>query len=483
MNRQNRVALTRRVLADLETPLSVYAKLAQGKNSFLLESVEGGEKWGRYSIIGLPAKRTLQISGRNLVIRDDDAIVDERELVDPLAFIEDYQAQFALAELDHLPRFCGGLVGYFGFDTVRYVEPRLAASAPPDPIGLPDIYLLQVDDFIVFDNLKGELVIVKTIDADDGGAVEAGEAELDSLVTRLREPLPDLLAQPPRYAGPLEFSSEFGEAMFLQAVERIKRYIVDGDAMQVVLAQRLSVDLGIPPIQIYRALRHLNPSPYLFYFDFENFHVVGSSPEILVRVEDGIVTTRPLAGTRPRGRNEAEDRQLERELLSDPKEIAEHLMLIDLHRNDVGRIAKVGSVKVTEQMVVERYSHVMHISSNVECELEQGYNAIDVLRATIPVGTLSGAPKIRAIEIIDELEPVRRGLYGGAVGYLSWNGDMDTAIAIRTALIKDQRLYVQAGCGVVADSVPSSEWTETMNKAGAIMKAVEMASSGLAPMS
>ena len=481
MTKPKRVALTRRVLADLETPLSVYAKLAQGKNSFLLESVEGGEKWGRYSIIGLPARRTLQITGHRLTIRENDDIVEERDVDDPLDFIEHYQRQFALPELDHLPRFCGGLVGYFGFDTVRYVEPRLANSSPPDTLDTPDIYLLQVDDYVVFDNLRGELVLVKTVEEGDHESHSLAMSELDDIVARLQQPVPDLAPALRPQDEPLQFVSEFGKEPFLEAVERIKRYIVDGDAMQVVLAQRLSVELNVPPIHVYRALRHLNPSPYLFFFDLDGFQVVGSSPEILVRLEDGVVTTRPLAGTRPRGKTEADDLRLERELLADPKEIAEHLMLIDLHRNDVGRIAETGTVEVTEKMIIERYSHVMHISSNVECKLLEGKNAIDVLRATIPVGTLSGAPKIRAIEIIDELEPVRRGVYGGAVGYLSWNGNMDTAIAIRTALIKDQTLYVQAGCGVVADSLPEMEWAETMNKAGAIFKAVEMASSGLEP--
>ena len=477
-----RVALTRRVLADLDTPLSVYAKLGLGRHSFLLESVEGGEKWGRYSIIGLPATRTLVVRGNEVTVSDGDRVVEQHTVPDPLTFVAAYLERYDAPELPELPRFCGGLVGYFGYDTVRYVEPRVAATSPPDALGTPDIYLLQVDDFVVFDNLRGELMLVKYVDADDEQARHAGEAELARLAVRLREPLPALpVDRAAQTSSERDFVSEFGHEAFLAAVERIKRYIVDGDVMQVVPSQRMSAEVDIAPISIYRALRHLNPSPYLYFFDLGDFHVVGSSPEILVRVEDGVVTTRPLAGTRPRGRTEDEDQRLEQELLADPKELAEHLMLIDLGRNDIGRVAEIGSVEVTEKMVIERYSHVMHISSTVEGRLRADKTALDALRATLPVGTLSGAPKIRAIEIIDELEPVRRGIYGGAVGYLSWNGNMDTAIAIRTAVIKDGRLYIQAGCGVVADSVPELEWQETLNKGRAIVRAVAMASGGLEP--
>jgi anthranilate synthase component I len=477
-----RIPLTRRVLADLDTPLSVYAKLARGPNSFLLESVEGGEKWGRYSIIGLPASRTIVVRGHEVTLSAGDTVIDRQTVADPLAYIENYHAGLHTPQLPELPRFCGGLVGYFGYDTVRYVEARVAQSSPPDPLGTPDIVLLQIDDFVVFDNLRGELLLVKYVDADDSVAQTSGAAALETLVTRLRAPLPTLST--PVATAPnreVDFESEFGHASFLEAVERVKRYIVDGDVMQVVLAQRLSVELDVAPINVYRALRHLNPSPYLFFFDLGDFHVVGSSPEILVRLDDGVVTTRPLAGTRPRGRTPEEDAALEHELLNDPKELAEHLMLIDLGRNDVGRVAETGSVQVTQKMAIERYSHVMHISSTVEGRLRAGLGAMDVLRATLPVGTLSGAPKIRAIEIIDELEPVRRGIYGGAVGYLSWNGNMDTAIAIRTAVIQDRRLYIQAGCGIVADSVPELEWQETMSKGRAIFRAVAMAQNGLEP--
>ena len=478
----NRIPVTRRVLADLDTPLSAYTKLALGRHSFLLESVEGGEKWGRYSIIGLPAQRTIVVRGNQVTVSAGSTVLETLECADPLAFIAEYQARIHAPPVAELPRFCGGLVGYFGYDTVRYVEPKLRESCPPDPIGTPDIYLMQVDQFVIFDNLRGELLLVKYIDADAETELAATHSELGALAARLQAPAPAFPFQ--RTSAPLaevDFRSEFGNEAFKHAVERIKQYIVDGDVMQVVLAQRMSVELDLPPLSVYRALRHLNPSPYLFFLDLGDFQVIGSSPEILVRLENGIVTTRPLAGTRPRGRTPEEDAALERELLSDPKELAEHLMLIDLGRNDIGRVAETGSVRVTEKMVIERYSHVMHISSNVEGRLRADKSAMDVLRATLPVGTLSGAPKIRAMEIIDELEPVKRGVYGGAVGYLSWNGNMDTAIAIRTAVMHGGRLYIEAGCGVVADSVPALEWDETMNKGRAIFRAVAMAQNGLEP--
>jgi len=475
-----RVPLTRRVLADLDTPLSAYAKLALGKNSFLLESIEGGEKWGRYSIIGLPARRTIEVRGNQVLVRENNAVIEDLILEDPMEFIESYHNRFSVSSPEDLPRFCGGLVGYFGYDTVRFVEPHLAKSTPPDPLKMPDIYLLQIDDFLIFDNLRGEITLVKYVDTEDRDAEKKARDYLDGLSQRLKAPLPDFSRhQTVEAVKETDFHSEFGRERFLAAVDSVKRYIVDGDVMQVVLAQRLSVELKISPLDVYRALRHLNPSPYLFFFDLGDFHVVGSSPEILVRVENGLITTRPLAGTRPRGDTPEEDSRLERELLADPKECAEHLMLIDLGRNDVGRVAKTGTVRVTEKMTIERYSHVMHISSNIEGQLREDCSAIDVLRVALPVGTLSGAPKIRAMEIINELEPIKRGVYGGAIGYLSWNGNMDTAIAIRTAVVKNGRLYVQVGCGVVADSVPQTEWEESMNKGRAMINAVSMAQSGL----
>lgn len=477
--RHTREPVSRRVLADLDTPLSVYLKLAAAPYSYLLESVQGGEKWGRYSIIGLPARQVLTVRGNDITIADDGVVVERLQCADPLAFIRDYHARVQAPPLA-ISRFSGGLVGYFGYDTVRYGEPKLSAGMPTDTLGTPDIMLMRSDEFVVFDNLRGEMELVCYIDPADATARDAAERRLDELMAKLAQPLAATPATPPGTpAREEDFESEFGRERFMAAVERIKRYIVDGDVMQVVPSQRMSVPLTAPPIDVYRALRHLNPSPYLFFMDLADFQIVGSSPEILVRLDGRTVTTRPLAGTRKRGATPEEDLALERELLADPKEIAEHLMLIDLGRNDIGRVATTGSVRVTEKMVIERYSHVMHISSNVEGELLPGKDAIDVLRATLPVGTLSGAPKIRAMEIIDELEPTKRGVYGGAVGYLSWNGNMDTAIAIRTGLIKDGRLHIQAGCGVVADSVPELEWEETLNKGRAMFRAVEMAQRGL----
>ncbi len=475
----NRVPISRRVLADLDTPLSVYLKLAAGPFSYLLESVQGGEKWGRYSIIGLPARRILSVRGTAVSILQDGMTSERLDTPDPLEFVRQYHARIQAQPLA-VSRFSGGLVGYFGYDSVRYVEPRLAQSTPPDTLNTPDILLMLSDEFVVFDNLRGEMELVVCVDPAQVGARAMAETRLDELVGQLAQPLK---TAPSIGAGPVpkeeDFASEFGQEAFKAAVGRIKQYILEGDVMQVVPSQRMSVPLRAAPIDVYRALRHTNPSPYLFFMDLADFQIVGSSPEILVRLDGETVTTRPLAGTRRRGATPAEDLALEAELLADPKEIAEHLMLIDLGRNDVGRVAEIGSVRVTEKMIIERYSHVMHISSNVEGKLRAGCDAIDVLRATLPVGTLSGAPKIRAMEIIDELEPTKRGIYGGAVGYLSWNGNMDTAIAIRTAVIRNGRLSIQAGCGVVADSVPQLEWEETLNKGRAMFRAVEMAEQGL----
>ncbi len=476
----NRVAVTRRVLADLDTPLSAYLKLAAQPYSYLLESVEGGEKWGRYSIIGLPAKTVLSAVGNEITVSCNGDVVERSSTRDPFAFVREYLARFKVPVDDTMSRFAGGLVGYFGYDTVRYVEPKLVDTAPEDALGTPDILLMLSDEFVVFDNLKGEIHFVCYVDPTMHDALEDADQKLALLTRRLEQPIPPASHRPAE--TPLReprFSSEYGHDGFLESVDRIKQYILDGDVMQVVLAQRLSTALTAPAIDVYRALRHLNPSPYLYFMGLGDFQIVGSSPEILVRLEHDTITTRPLAGTRRRGHTPQEDLQLEQELLSDPKELAEHLMLIDLGRNDVGKVAEIGSVKVTDKMVVERYSNVMHISSNIEGRLAPGRDAIDVLRATLPVGTLSGAPKIRAMEIIDELEPVKRGVYGGAVGYVSWNGNMDTAIAIRTAIVKGRKLFIQAGCGVVADSVPELEWEETLNKGRAMFRAVEMAERGL----
>ncbi len=478
----NRIPVTREILADLDTPLSTYLKLADGPYSYLLESVHGGEKWGRYSIIGLPSRTVVRISGPQVDVLQGGRTVERAVVDDPLAWIKTFQGRFHAPELPGMPRFTGGLVGYFGYDTVRYIEPRLARFDKPDLIGSPDILLMVSDELVVFDNLAGTLLLVAHVDPAVDNALAQGQARLDELAGRLRTANSVYAKAGDAPAGEVEetdFVSGFTREGFEAAVGRIKDYIVEGDAMQVVLSQRMSIPYTAPPLDLYRALRSLNPSPYLFYYDLGGFHVVGSSPEILVHLEDDVITVRPIAGTRPRGADEEADRALEADLLADPKELAEHLMLIDLGRNDTGRVSETGSVELTEKMVVERYSHVMHIVSNVTGRIRQGMSAIDVLRATFPAGTVSGAPKIRAMEIIDELEPVKRGIYAGAVGYLSWSGNMDTAIAIRTAVIKDGTLHIQAGAGIVADSVPASEWEETMNKGRAIFRAVAMASRGL----
>jgi anthranilate synthase component 1 len=476
----NRIPLVREVLADLDTPLSTYLKLADVPYTYLFESVQGGEKWGRYSIIGLPCRTVVRIQGHGISVTRDGQLTEQLQCDDPLAWIEAFQSRYRVPPVSGLPRFTGGLVGYFGYDTVRYIEPRLAECPNPDPLQTPDILLLVSEEVVVFDNLSGKLFVITLVDPGREQAYERAHQRLDQLVERLRTGRP-----PYAYSGLVstvreeDFVSGFTQEGFEEAVSQIKNYIVEGDCMQVVLAQRLSVPFQAAPLDLYRALRSLNPSPYMYFLNLGGFHIVGSSPEILVRLEDGIVTVRPIAGTRPRGETEAEDQALETELLADPKELAEHLMLIYLGRNDVGRVSAIGSVKVTEQMVIERYSHVMHIVSNVIGRLQPGLTAIDVLRATFPAGTVSGAPKIRAMEIIDELEPVKRGIYAGAIGYLSWSGNMDTAIAIRTAVIKDEMLHIQAGAGIVADSVPRREWEETMNKGRAIFRAVAIAEQGL----
>lgn len=477
----NRIPVTREVLADLETPLSTYLKLARGPYSYLLESVYGGEQWGRYSIIGLPCRRLVKVDGHQVRVECDGAVEQVVEVEDPLDWIDRFRAGFRAPDLAGLPRFNGGLVGYFGYDTVRYIEPRLGPNRRPDPIGTPDILLMVSDEVVVFDNLRGRLYLVVHQDPAQAGAWEAAGERLDALEATLDRGLehPNRTPNDDAAVAETDFASGFSQQGYEAAVERIKQYIVDGDVMQVVPSQRLSIPFADDPLDLYRALRCLNPSPYLYFYDLGDLHIVGSSPEILARLEGDLITVRPIAGTRPRGSTVEQDQALEAELLADPKELAEHLMLIDLGRNDVGRVAATGSVEVTDRMIVEHYSHVMHIVSNVTGRLREGLGAIDVLRATFPAGTLSGAPKVRAMEIIDELEPVKRGIYGGAVGYISFTGNMDTAIAIRTAVIKDGTLNIQAGAGVVYDSVPRKEWEETMNKGRAVFRAVAMVAGGL----
>ncbi|MCG7895773.1 MAG: anthranilate synthase component I [Candidatus Thiodiazotropha taylori] len=475
----NRIPVVCEVLADLDTPLSVYMKLANGPYSYLFESVQGGEKWGRYSIIGLPCRTHVRVHDKHVEVVTDGVVIEQHQVEDPLAWVETFQQRYRAAELEGLPRFNGGLVGYFGYDIIRYIEPKLADSANPDQLNTPDILLMVSDEVVVFDNLSGRLYVIVHVDPDNGGSLDTAQARIVELIRAMRQPVPKLAAGEPRQVDEADFVSGFTEQGYKQAVERIKQYILDGDCMQVVVSQRLSIPFQAPPLDLYRALRGLNPSPYMYFLDLDEFHIVGSSPEILTRLEDGEVTVRPIAGTRRRGYSEEEDKALEEELLADPKELAEHLMLIDLGRNDTGRVAKIGSVTLTDKMIVERYSHVMHIVSNVTGKLRDDMSAIDLLRATFPAGTVSGAPKIRAMEIIDELEPVKRGVYSGAVGYISWNGNMDTAIAIRTAVIKEKTLHIQAGAGVVADSVPELEWKETMNKGRAVFRAVALAEAGL----
>lgn len=474
----NRVPVRRTILADLDTPLSAYLKLADAPYSYLFESVQGGEKWGRYSMLGLPAKTLIKVFGLRVELHRAHQPVETVEVADPLAWITEFQQQYNVPDIDGLPRFNGGLVGYFGYETIRYIEKKLANGRDkPDPIGTPDIVLMVSDEVVVFDNLRGELHLIVLAEA---GGYQQAQQRLDALERQLQEAR--RLYQPAPKATQVDesdFISGFTEDGFKQAVLDAKEYIKAGDIMQVVLSQRMSIPFAAPPLDLYRALRRLNPSPYMYFLNLGDFHIVGSSPEILVRLEDDVITVRPIAGTRRRGDTEQRDKELETELLNDPKELAEHLMLIDLGRNDAGRVSEIGSVKLTDKMIVERYSHVMHIVSNVTGKLLPGLDAMDVLRATFPAGTVSGAPKIRAMEIIDELEPVKRGVYSGAVGYLAWNGNMDTAIAIRTAVIKDDVLHIQAGAGIVYDSVPQSEWDETMNKGRAVFRAASAALSGL----
>ncbi len=493
----NRIPVNRQLNADLDTPLSAYLKLAEGPYSFLLESVVGGERFGRYSFIGLPAQQLIRAFDRTIQTCTIENGKPKRESElegDPLAYLEGFMAGFRLAPVQGLPRFAGGLAGYFGYDTIRYIERRLdsqASKARPDPLGLPDLQLLLTESLAVFDNLAGRLSLFhfaainpEPTDQELQQAFNKAQAELDAAVSRLKLPLVPPQESPAGKEG--ESRRGFQKADYLHAVARAKDYIAQGDVMQVVLAQLIERDYQGSPLTLYRALRALNPSPYMYFYDMGDFHIVGASPEILVRqdCEPGgppRITIRPIAGTRPRGASQEQDLALEAELKADPKERAEHVMLIDLARNDVGRIAKTGSVRVNEQMVVERYSHVMHLVSDVEGELNYGLSAMDVLRASFPAGTLSGAPKIRAMEIIDELEPVKRGIYGGACGYWSFTGQMDLAIAIRTGILKDKMLYVSAGAGIVADSVPESEWKETETKARAVLHAAEIAERGLEP--
>ena len=483
----NRIPLMVEAFADLETPLSLYLKLAftkgGGKYSFLLESVVGGERFGRYSFIGLPARTLLRAHGFGSHARTEvvtDGVVTETSADNPLDFIAAYQKRFKVALRPGLPRFCGGLAGYFGYDTVRHIEKKLVFSCPPDTLGCPDILLLQCEELAVIDNLSGKLYLIVYADPGQAEAYSNAKKRLRDLREQLKYSVSAPIVKPTQ-TYPVE--REFAKADYIAAVERAKSLIEAGDFMQVQVGQRIKKRYTESPLSLYRALRSLNPSPYMYYYHFGDFHVVGASPEILVRQEQTDagqkITIRPLAGTRPRASTPERDKALEVELVNDPKERAEHVMLIDLARNDIGRIAKTGSVLVTEAFAVERYSHVMHIVSNVEGILNEGMTSMDVLKATFPAGTLTGAPKVHAMEVIDQLEPSKRGIYGGACGYLSYAGDMDVAIAIRTGIVKDGTLYVQAAAGVVADSVPELEWKETEAKARALLRASELVEEGL----
>jgi anthranilate synthase component 1 len=480
----NLIPVYRQRLADTDTPLSIFARLKQHQQAYLFESVEGGENWARYSIIGLGESTVFSCNEGVLTIKATDGSLSEQPCLDPFQFIRDFQSQFKVPtqqDLPGLPSFTGGLVGYFGYDAVRYIEPKLKNVPADDPVGLPDIWMMLSKTVIVFDNLKDTLFLIVHADVNDADAYTQAQAQLDQLEDILATPV-SLKAI--KHTAP-HFESLTGHDNFLASIEKVKDYIRAGDVMQVVPGHRMVSDFDGEPLQVYRALRHLNPSPYLFLVQGQTlgnntpFHIVGSSPEILSRLENGVATVRPLAGTRPRGKTKEEDLALEKDLLSDEKEIAEHLMLIDLGRNDVGRVSKIGKVQVTDQMVIERYSHVMHIVSNVQGEVRDDVDALDVFKATFPAGTLSGAPKIRAMEIIDQVEPVKRGIFGGAVGYLGWHGEMDMSIAIRTCVIRENKVYVQAGAGLVYDSNPESEWNETQIKARAVIKAVELSSNGL----
>ncbi len=475
-----KIPLIKKVLADLDTPVSAYLKLANIPYSYLFESVDGGEKWGRYSIIGLKANTVIEVFGNKITVFKDNIVVDKVTCDNPLLWIEDFQAKLKVATLDNLKIFTGGLVGYFGYETIQYIEPKLKECNNTDKLETPDILLMLSEEILVFDNLTGNITIVVHANSEQADAYTAAQTRLEAISRQLRQPL-GITSNQNFGDNPAKtkFTSEFAKKDFMAAVKKIKNYIVEGDVMQVVLSQRMSLGFKAKPINLYRALRNSNPSPYMFYLNLNDFIVVGSSPEILVKLENNKVTVRPIAGTRKRGATEQEDKQLEHDLLADPKELAEHLMLIDLGRNDIGRISKIGSVKLTEKMLVERYSHVMHIVSNVEGELVDDKTAVDVLNATFPAGTVSGAPKIRAMQIIEELEPTKRGVYAGAVGYIGWNKNLDTAIAIRTAVVKNEVLYIQAGAGIVHDSVPENEWEETLNKGQAILNAASLAQNNL----
>mgnify|MGYP003306845790 FL=1 len=468
----NHIPLSREVVVDTDTPLALYLKLANTPFTYFLESVQGGEKWGRYSFIGLSAETIIKVKEYEVLVEKNGHLHQQYKVDDPLAWIQNYQEQFKVPQLDHLPDFNGGLVGYFGYEIIRYIEPKLKNIDKKDELDVPDILLMLSNDLLVVDNLTSKVHIITHVNPDKE-SFEDGVGKLNSIERNIKKSNIHDSPESEKIKSK-DFVSSFGKENFVSAVEKVQKYITAGDVMQVVPSQRLSCKFKSNPVELYRQLRILNPSPYMYYLHLDDFAIVGSSPEILTRVDnDNVATIRPIAGTRSRGKTKEEDLDNEKDLLSDEKEIAEHLMLIDLGRNDLGRIAKTGTVNLTDKMFIERYSHVMHIVSNVECELKDDMSSIDVLRATFPAGTLSGAPKVRAMEIIDEVETLKRNIYSGAIGNLSWHGGMDLAIAIRTAIVKNEVLYVQAGAGIVHDSIPEMEWQETMDKAQALIRAAQ----------
>ena len=473
----NIIPVAKDVHLDDVTPLTIYSQISNKSNTFLLESVEGGETWAQYSIVGLDCLDTIKVTGNTIEIKTGDQISSFIS-DNPLDEIQELISGLKTPEINDLPRFYGGYVGFFAYESAKYAEKRIADLVNKDSKfdeHMPEIFLVKAEKLIVYDNTDQSIQIIFNVDPSKTSYEEALDAieEIGSLLNS-KDTIFDNSFRTP--SGEMSFYSNFEKDDYIKAVGLVKNYIEEGDVMQVVLAQDFSQDFQNDPFDLYRALRQLNPSPYMYYLDFDECQIVGASPEILVRLEEDKVTLRPIAGTRKRGSNTEEDLANEKDLLTDPKEIAEHLMLIDLGRNDVGRVSEMGTVQVTDKMIVEKYSHVMHIVSNVTGTLSKDLDAIDALKASLPAGTLSGAPKIRAMQIINELEPSSRGIYGGAIGYISWNGNIDTAIAIRTAVIKDNVIHVGAGAGIVADSIPENEWLECKQKAKVFLDAMEMIS-------
>ncbi len=461
-----------KVIKNLELdPIEVYEDLSDKPKSYLFESLEGQKDWSRYTIIGLPSEDYIEVFQNQIRVFGNNQLIDKVTIEDPIKWIEDYHKSFKVLQNPHLPQFQGGLVGYFGFDAIKYFEPSIKFAVQKDTMKTPDICLIISKQLLIFDKINDEIniIIYAENNLDSFSDVNNKILEYVNYLTKFTKTIHSSAYEKPKQE--IKVSYDLEKSDFITAVKKIKQYILDGDVMQVVLSQRMSMPFTNKPISFYRELRDLNPSPYMYYLNMGDYYIVGSSPEILVRLEENLITVRPIAGTRPRGVNKNQDDLLAIELKNDAKEIAEHLMLIDLGRNDTGKVSKIGSIKLTDKMIIEKYSHVMHMVSNVTGEILENLGMMDVLQSTFPAGTVSGAPKIRAIEIIYELEPIKRGIYAGAIGYMGWNGNMDTAIAIRTCVIKDGILNVQCGAGIVNDSIPELEWEETINKGKAIVQA------------